>query len=127
MAKVVRASPELTKAVRNPHRVKQQQPEQVNRNNSSFKEPILSTSRWLSCLPSFGEYALLSQVRRNDFLCVIFQNVFDMKKKCFLAGSQARKQFDILFRNLVDGLVKGHAKPGINKTSKTSFNNDQPL
>ena len=27
-------------------------------------------------------------------------------------GLQARKQFDILFRNLVDGLVKGHAKPG---------------
>ena len=84
VAKVDRASPELTKAVRNPHRVKQQQQERVNRNNNSFREPILSTSRWLSCLPSFGEYALLSQVRHNDYLCVIFQNILDMKKNVFL-------------------------------------------
>ena len=33
-------------------------------------------------------------------------------------GLQARKQFDILFRNLVDGLVKGHAKPGKNLASR---------
>ena len=45
------------------------------------------------------------------------------KKKCFLAGSQARKQFDILFRNLVDGLVKGHAKPGRKNHCKSLIEN----
>ena len=38
-----------------------------------------------------------------------------------ITGSQARKQFDSHFRNLVDGLVKGHAKPASFKLARVNL------